>query len=420
VFFKKLFFTFTIDNIHSHNIFITMRKLILVLFLISFSSPIKADYWTQKANFAGLNRADATGFAIGNKCYIGTGYIGVYATDWWEYDPITDVWTQKANYGGSGIIEAVSFAIGSRGYVLSSPSGNDFWQYDPSANTWAAMDTFPGSQRQAAVAFAIDNKGYITTGLYTTSMADLWEYDPATDSWLQKSSLPGPARHYACGFSIGTSGYIGTGTNFSSGNMNDFWQWDQATDAWTQMANVPGPPRIEASAFAVGGFGYIGMGSNAGNYYSDFYQYDPVNNTWTQKANFIGGPREEATQFAMGQFGFVGTGYDGVTSGVMKNDFWEYHPEDSTTNVQELSLNQNMNIFPNPMQSETTISFQQELLSYKPVLQIWDANGKLVKKIHLTKNECVLSRGSLNSGNYKVRLIGEKNVIATRSLIVIE
>src|SRR5215204_1195744 len=108
-----------------------MRKLILVFICILFSGHLLADYWLQKANFGGSNRADATGFAIGNKCYIGTGYTGTYATDWWEYDPITNVWTQKANYGGSGIFEAVSFVIGSRGYVLSAPSGNDFWQYDP-------------------------------------------------------------------------------------------------------------------------------------------------------------------------------------------------------------------------------------------------------------------------------------------------
>lgn len=155
-------------------------------------------------------RADATGFSIGTKGYIGTGYTGTYSTDWWEWDQATDTWTQKANYPGPGIVEAVAFSIGGKGYVLPAPTGNDFWCFDPVANSWSAKATFPGDARQAAVAFAIDIMGYITTGTSgnPTTMNDLWEYNSVTDSWSQKTAFPGTMRHYACGFSIGSKGYL--------------------------------------------------------------------------------------------------------------------------------------------------------------------------------------------------------------------
>ena len=137
------------------------RQTLLIILLLS--SIAKADYWVQKANVGGLNRADATGFSLNGKGYIGTGYSGSYQSDWWEYDPASDTWTQKASYPGGGIVEAASFTIGSFGYVVSSPSSNDVYRYDPTANTWTAVAPFPGGTRQAAVAFSINNKGYVCT-----------------------------------------------------------------------------------------------------------------------------------------------------------------------------------------------------------------------------------------------------------------
>src|SRR5262249_49592523 len=52
--------------------------------------------WTQKADFGGTARYWATGFSIGSKGYIGTGYNvnGTCVKDFWEYTP--------ADSGGSG------------------------------------------------------------------------------------------------------------------------------------------------------------------------------------------------------------------------------------------------------------------------------------------------------------------------------
>jgi N-acetylneuraminic acid mutarotase len=90
-------------------------QLLGLLLVCANAISLHANYWTQKADFGGIPRADGIGFSIGNKGYMGTGYTGTYSTDWWEYDPATNTWTQKANFGGSGIVESVSFTIGSMG-----------------------------------------------------------------------------------------------------------------------------------------------------------------------------------------------------------------------------------------------------------------------------------------------------------------
>lgn len=159
------------------------RILYTTLLLFIFCTQSHADFWLQKTDFGGTNRADAAGFSINGKGYIGLGYTGPISYDWWEYDPISDTWSQKANFTGNGTIETASFAIGSKGYVLTYSGGINFWEYDPVANAWNAKAAFPPGQRQAAVAFTIDNMGYITTGLDTMSLSDLWEYDPASDAW---------------------------------------------------------------------------------------------------------------------------------------------------------------------------------------------------------------------------------------------
>ena len=412
---------FSLISSYKSETLLTMKKIIVFSFLFLFGSQmVFADFWLQKANFAGSNRADATGFAINGKGYIGTGFTGTYSTDWWEWDQATNVWTQKANYPGAGIVEASAFSIGDYGYVLPAPIGNDFWRFDPASNSWSQMAPFPGPARQAAVAFAIDSKGYITTGSAPTlggSSADLWEYNTATNTWQQMADLTGSARHYACGFSIGSKGYIGTGSNAGGGMLNDFWAWDQNTNTWSQMAGFPGTPRREATAFAIGNMGYMGMGAGSGVYHTDFYQYNPATNAWTQKASYGGGPREEATQFSIGPYGYVGTGYDGLIAGSMMKDFWEYHPEDSTTSLAESLLIPEIGIAPNPFRSETTVSVESTGFQIKSI-RLFNSTGSLVSEKVVESDKFRFERNGLASGIYYLEISFNLNQTVTRKLVI--
>jgi hypothetical protein len=259
-------------------------KGILLTAIILFC--IKANYaqntWTQKADFGGAARQNATSFSIGGKGYIGTGNDSVgLKKDFWEYDPATNAWTQKADFGGAARQNATGFSIGSKGYIGTGLDGggdkNDFWEYDPATNAWTQKADFGGPARFFATGFSIASKGYIGTGADNFLRNDFWEYDPATNRWTQKADFGGGSGYYAAGFSIGSKGYIGTGTD-GSNFKNNFWEYDPITNAWTQKANFGGTARYGAIGFSIGSKGYIGTGFGGGTDKNDFWEYTPLLN----------------------------------------------------------------------------------------------------------------------------------------------
>ena len=189
-----------------------------------------ANSWIQKANFGGVARRYAVGFSINDRGYIGTGanfnIWPYYKSDFWEYNPATDSWIQKANAGITGRANAVGFAMDGKGYIgtgYSAAEGNknDFWEYDPLTDTWIQKANFGGTPRRMATGFSISGIGYIGTGYDGAARKDFWAYDPALNTWIQKADFGGPARWEATGFSIGNKGFIGTGESYSK----DFWEY---------------------------------------------------------------------------------------------------------------------------------------------------------------------------------------------------
>ena len=249
--------------------------------------------WSQKADFGGTARCSAVGFSIGAKGYIGTGlnftgtnYLGT--KDFWEYDPSTNIWTQKADFAGIERFSAVGFSIGDKGYIGGGdkdlgqyPALNDFWEYDPSSDTWSQKsDIGTYFNTQDAIGFSIGTKGYIGTGYDGTGVLTdkFWEYNPATNTWTQKSSVGGYRRNSAVGFSIGGLGYVGTGE--LSDLKEDFWEYNPSTDKWTQKTDFVGGKRRSAIGFSIGDKGYVGTGSIGTpgyqqTYFNDFWEFDP-------------------------------------------------------------------------------------------------------------------------------------------------
>src|SRR4029079_13640279 len=119
------------------------------LILVFLSLTAKADYWTQKANFGGGNRAYAVGFSIDNKGYAGLGPGAGAQNDFWEFDPAVNSWTQKANFpGGTPRYGAIGVSMGTKGYIGTGTSVaqtfNDFWEWDQATNVWVQKANFGG------------------------------------------------------------------------------------------------------------------------------------------------------------------------------------------------------------------------------------------------------------------------------------
>jgi len=322
---------------------IWIKVLVLILavpFFTSCDDPevVLVGNWVELSDFDGLPRADAVGFAIGSKGYIGTGYDGdKFHNDFWEYDPAKNSWTQKADFPGVKRSQAVGFGTDSKGYIGTGWEGKnrlkDFYEYNPATNTWAQKADFGGSARRSAVAMVINNKGYVGTGDSVAYFKDFWEYDPSSDLWTKKSSIGGSKRNSAASFVISGKGYVAGG--FDNGDyLTDIWMYDPGTDIWTKkraIANITvetfdddygtikGTGKV---GFTINGKGYLATGGQTTGV--EVWEYNPTTDLWTEKTNFEGTVRSDAVGFAIGTRGYVTTG---KSSAYYFDDIWAFDPD---------------------------------------------------------------------------------------------
>ncbi len=360
--------------------------------------------WTQRASVPAGGRHRAVSITIGSRAYAGLGHINAVADilydDWWEYDPGTNSLTQKANFPPGPRMHATGFAIGNYGYVgtgrdLAYIEQNDLYRYSPATNTWTTMTPMPATGRRGAVAFAVGGKGYLGTGSYST---DFWEYDPSTNAWTSIAPFPGSARISSVAITIGTKGYVGTGDD--GGPNGDFYEYNPTTNIWTAKASMPGLPRMEAGGFSINGKGYIGTGCDfqSGTNYQDFWEYDPITNYWVQSTDYSGSARRYMSCFAIGTRGYGVFG----TSGTNYNDLWEYGNYIGVAGITEFENPDNVKTFPNPFTDELTFSISKEVMFEKNAsINIMDITGKTVLKIeNINQYEVKIERGNLKKGMY--------------------
>lgn len=313
--------------------------------------------WTPKLNF-GYDLAFPTCFSIGQKGYmysglkseVDQGFLDYsYTRDFWEYDPKSDTWTQKADFAGFPRAEAVGFCINDKGYMgtgygivdtfgmpdtLKFDYLNDFWEYDPLTNLWKKRKNFPGKKRSNAVGFSVGTKGYIGLGDYYD---DIWEYGP-NDDWVEKSRLHDlndpeiEYLQYATCFVIGNKAYIGTGeTDFDISNV--FIEFDPSENKWTRKADFSGDARVFAIGFSINDKGYIGLGTDdsdfvGDSFFTDIWKYDPINNKWEQSDEYPGDGRVGLIKFVFKDKAYLGCGSvdgnDAFLDANYSSDFWEY------------------------------------------------------------------------------------------------
>jgi len=287
--------------------------------------------WVKRKDFGGLGRQGPFGFSIGSQGYMGGGSVfdpttgqGSLTADFWEYNSTTNVWTQRADYGGGKRAEATGFSIVAKGYAgtgywVTSTNNvretKDFWEYNPTTNVWTKKADFGGKERSNAVGLSIGSNGYIGTGDFGK---DFWEYNPTTDAWTRKADFGGQGRDGAVGFSIVGKGYIGTG-DLSPANLialKDFWEYNPTTDAWTRKADFGGQASANGAGFVLNSKGYIQL-------QSDFQEYDPIIDKWIKKANFPLPYLLTQVGFPIGKNGYIAGGNN---AGTRTKDLWMYCP----------------------------------------------------------------------------------------------
>lgn len=243
------------------------------------------------AQFPGIARKGAVGFAINGKGYVGTGYgfdeeedDYVELKDFYEYNPATDTWTEISRFPGSSRYGAVGFAIGDQGYVGTGYDGSqqkDFYQYDPATDTWDVAPGFPGDKRQNASVFVIDDVAYVGTGLQNgTTVEDFYKFDGTT--WTELTDLDDDddnddafALYDGVGFAIGGKGYFATGVSGSI--TNQVWEYDPSNDEWEELPELEASSRQGASAFTFESEdrGFVLMGKSGSFNFDDIYELKP-------------------------------------------------------------------------------------------------------------------------------------------------
>ncbi|NDV82774.1 kelch repeat-containing protein [Bacteroides sp. 51] len=308
--------------------------------------------WNERSDFDGKTRSGAASFTIGTQGYICGGYTGKkteYLNDLWEYNTSGNYWTQLASMpdeAGTCRRAATGFSIGSKGYITTGYDWVDIkyladtWEYDPAANSWAKKDDYAGGARQYALSFTIGNYGYVGTGYDDNYLKDFYRFDPtaaAGSQWQKIDGFGGTKRMGGTAFVINDAAYICTGINNGT-YVNDLWKFDpSASEPWTSLRKIIDDDddndfdddyttitRAHAVSFVIDNKGYLVTGE-AGGYRTDYWVYDPTTDLWNNEdfTPFEGSGRSGAVAFSTGTRGFVTTG---ASSSYYFDDTWELLP----------------------------------------------------------------------------------------------
>ncbi|MBN7813511.1 hypothetical protein J0A68_21320 [Algoriphagus sp. H41] len=302
--------------------------------------------WASNADFPYGDVIEAVSFTVGNKLFIGTGFVffetfSGYSNVFFSYDVQKNEWSKVADLPSDARESAISFSIGEYGYVglgkdclgmgiCEHHYFNDLWRYDPSTNSWMEMAEFPGSPRAYSTSFVIGDKAYITGGS-SYGDNDLWEYSPAKNQWTKKADYPGNCSNRQVSFSVNGRGFVGFG--WSGGTCKDFWEYKPATDQWIQKAEFPGEARYDAFSVALKDKGYLMAGINQTmtdvTYHSDLWEYEPNKEVWTKieagfpgkgRVNLVGGAFEDSFMVGLG----TQASFYKFPFGIV--DFWKFLP----------------------------------------------------------------------------------------------
>jgi len=304
--------------------------------------------WKALESFIGP-RLCATAVTINEKIYAGLGYdngngYSSVSSEWYEYDPATNKWTAKAAFPGLERANAVGFVMNGKVYVGLGTNYNrntkgdvyrDFYEYDPATNKWTKKADFAGFGRDQPFYFSIGNKGYIGTGNSdpfdaSTVLSDFWEYDPSTDKWTQKADLKGTTRCRAFGFSVGGKGYAGGGEDRNVIRQKDCYEYDPLKNEWAIKADYP-ELVSRSRGFSFGDLGYLTGG--IGNTSAAVYKYNPKDNTWTKSSDIAVEDDNRKGRFyqiaiATKTKAYIGLGASGSgTDPINQKDFYEYVPK---------------------------------------------------------------------------------------------
>jgi hypothetical protein len=233
-----------------------------------WSLNLETKEWKSLASYPGYSTS-GTGFVANDKVYFGT------ATEWHEFNPVTNTWTGKKNISDENASLTHGFSFQNKGYAVLKKASEPFpkiWTYNDVQNSWAETIDFPEVQGGSYYTeFAIANDSEIFLGLREGNDARrskmmIYVYSFATASWRKIADYP------ADGGGTPPLKFILNNQLFLKTHYAwYFWKYEEGTDTWTQEPTGKlGSFRWGGISFSNNGKAYAGLGRE-----SAIWEYDP-------------------------------------------------------------------------------------------------------------------------------------------------
>lgn len=323
------------------------------LFLYSCNEPEPSPYkdieFVKVSQHPTGGRSTAVSFVIGDTAYVALGRksrFGNALSDCWAYYPETDLWSQKRDFPGQARVNATAQVVNNKAYVglgyypdqnsvyTGSNYLNDWWMYNATTNNWIQKASLPKSDTDNApytsgcVSFVYKNDIYLGAGFNGYSFnSEFWKYCTENDKWTKLKNFNGPSRAIGTGAVSGNKYYFGTGYNTNT--LNDWWEYEIEIDSWTKKKNMPDKGRLNALSFSIDSRIYVATGrrfggdQTTGKLYADIMEYDIKKNQWYRRATIPDGNRENAISFVLKNKVYIGFGENDKT---VLNDLWSFNP----------------------------------------------------------------------------------------------
>jgi N-acetylneuraminic acid mutarotase len=385
-----------------------MKKYIFFIFILIQLVFLSAQQvWRQKQDFPD-RRYNGIGFSLNGKGYVGLGWNPQQKKDFWEYDTILNQWTQKADFLGGTRSEATSFVIGNTPYVglgrFKYPM-KEFYKYDPNLNKWTRLNDFKGEARFSACSFIIGKTAYVGCGSGSSSvLSDFWKYENLLDTWIQIASLPRPKGVLASGFSVQNKGYIITDGN-QTGPYSEVWQYEPTTDKWSQKKKFPGRKRFYANGFVLCDKIYFGGGlDTTAHSLNDYWMYDPATDVWLKITGLPDSSSSSSAIFTIGNKGYICGGYNLPKSQPLYlTSLWQFDPgiPCNSAVIEDIGAFSKPLVYPNPISDVLTLNIEDFQLS---TLKLYNQSCQLIFQFKFNHTDSV-NISKLKSGFYYYEIV---------------
>jgi photosystem II stability/assembly factor-like uncharacterized protein len=398
-----------------------MKKIYSVILIVFISFQINAQTWTA------LTSGTSTSLVAVAVPSIDTAYVAGASGIILKTINGGITWTSQTSGTGNTLYQIAfidnlkGFAVGDMGTVLQTTNGGTTWtnlsisavsgihlcnvyfynsmqgyivgaggliiKTTDGGTTWTSL-TSGTSQQINGIAFTSTSVGY-----FSAFGGEVWKTIDGGTTWTSLTSgTTNPLGQIR--FTSATDGFI-------CGDLGTIIKTNNAGVTWTTIPSGTTTDNLTGMAFIDPTHGFV-MGGNSGSNIGSRIETTNSGTTWTY--SLPGTAFIERIAFFSPNLGYA-AGFSGT---ILKYT--------NTIGIEENHMENNMTIYPNPFDAQSTISFDKEQKNV--TVKIIDILGKEVRSMNFSGKELLIEKGNLQAGSYFVQIIDEKKNVSSKTIII--